>query len=463
MSEAQHMSEAELRKIFHTFDVDRSGSVASDELAAIIAAAGLAVPPAELQRIIDMADTDGSGEVEFEEFIQCLYHQHDGGGLLSLVAQSSSFFGWMTDWRQWFSAEPAASQLPDKPSPRHQVRRDAAAAPRRSTRHSSLRLPVGVRSQRSVASESLLHHLNAQTAEETRQQQNERHAIRRERQRDFMARQQQRIQLFRQQEVDASEAKQALLASKRAMGSEMRRTVQKQWHAVQAKESTRAAIVSKTALDARAAKQAEVEARKTEQQRSATVIRERAQCERRKRREESLATVRSQTQAAKDFAARVRHETRPAVRQNSAEYFQAQRDTICAEERERQLADRLMRHCQQDAFLSQASERIHKVQVTDMDAMDARRRLAEQRRQEADEVRRQLQAERERKEQAEEVATRELRERHDTVLGQRWNPLLGRPAVTADSEEVAAGSGSENPRLEIRQGLKAKSREWSGR
>ena len=328
MSEVQHISEAELRKIFDTFDVDRSGSVASDELAAIVAAAGLAVPPAELQRIIDMADADGSGEVELEEFIQCLYHQHDGGGLLSLVAQSSSFFGWLTDWRQWFSAEPAASQPPDSPLSHHQVARDAAAAPRRSTRHSSLRLPVGVRSQRSVASESLLHHQNAQTAEETRQQQNERHAMRRERQRNFMARQQQRIQLFRQQEVDASEAKQALLASKRAMGSEMRRTVQKQWHAVQAKESTRAAIVSKTALDARAAKQAEVlhclcpcaaltpsshtwrrhtharmhrrtrpplsqvEARKTEQQRSATVIRERAQCERRKRREESLVNAR---------------------------------------------------------------------------------------------------------------------------------------------------------------------------
>lgn len=97
-----------------------------------------------------------------------------------------------------------------------------------------------------------------------------------------------------------------------------------------------------------------------------------------------------------------------------------------------------------------------------MDAMDARRRLAEQRRQDADEVRRQLQAERARKEQAEEVATRELRERHDAVLGQRWNPL-GRLADTADSEEVDADSGSENPRLEIRQGLKAKSRGWSGR
>ena len=98
---AQSMSEtelrAELRKVFDTYDVDGSGSVSTEELAAIVAAADLDLSPSEVQRIVTAADSDRSGEVDFEEFFQSVYHRRDGGGLLSLVSQSAlkkKFSGW---------------------------------------------------------------------------------------------------------------------------------------------------------------------------------------------------------------------------------------------------------------------------------------------------------------------------------------------------------------------------------
>jgi len=98
---AQSMSEtevrAELRRVFDTYDVDGSGSVSTEELTAIVAAADLGLSPSEVQRIVNAADTDRSGEVDFEEFFQSVYHRNDGGGLLSLVSQSAlkkKFSGW---------------------------------------------------------------------------------------------------------------------------------------------------------------------------------------------------------------------------------------------------------------------------------------------------------------------------------------------------------------------------------
>ena len=46
-----------------------------------------------------------------------------------------------------------------------------------------------------------------------------------------------------------------------------------------------------------------------------------------------MTTIRLQEQAARDFAARVRYETRPDVRNETREFFQAQRDDTCAEEK----------------------------------------------------------------------------------------------------------------------------------
>lgn len=253
----------------------------------------------------------------------------------------------------------------------------------------------------------------------------------------------------------------------------MRQGVQQQWRAVLARDAARAAVVSKTALDARTAKVAEVEARKLEQRRNAKVVGERAQVERRKRREESLATVRAQERSAREFAARVRHETRPEVRQETAHYFQAQRYAIVAEERDKQEQDKHTRRAQQTEYLARALGFISDVQQVEGLAAGARQRLTELRRQDAEAVRQQLQAERTRGECESRAFRAEVRQRHDATMAQRVDPLplLGW-AGTEDGESWSGerpehGNDGRHPpaslQQEIRHELIAKSRGWSAR
>ena len=51
------------------------------------------------------------------------------------------------------------------------------------------------------------------------------------------------------------------------------------------------------------------------------------------RKEHAKSTQRREEQAAKDYAARVRHETRPEVRLEGREMFQAQRDAMVQSEK----------------------------------------------------------------------------------------------------------------------------------
>ena len=62
------------------------------------------------------------------------------------------------------------------------------------------------------------------------------------------------------------------------------------------------------------------------------------------RKEETKATVRREEQAAKDYAAKVRYETRPEVRQEGASWFQAQRDQKAEESRQKKEVEKAEVH-----------------------------------------------------------------------------------------------------------------------
>ncbi|KAG1711434.1 hypothetical protein DVH05_008686 [Phytophthora capsici] len=54
---------------FHEFDVDNSGSISPEELRQLLLASGEDMDDAELASVIQQADTDHDGEINFEEFI----------------------------------------------------------------------------------------------------------------------------------------------------------------------------------------------------------------------------------------------------------------------------------------------------------------------------------------------------------------------------------------------------------
>ncbi len=59
-------------EIFKRYDADGSGTIEAHELGEVMKELGQQLSPAELSKMIDEIDTDGSGEIDFEEFMQAV-------------------------------------------------------------------------------------------------------------------------------------------------------------------------------------------------------------------------------------------------------------------------------------------------------------------------------------------------------------------------------------------------------
>ena len=59
----------EFRAAFAVFDGDDSGSIEAEELGAVLKALGVNPPQAQLDNMMLEADEDGSGEIDFDEFV----------------------------------------------------------------------------------------------------------------------------------------------------------------------------------------------------------------------------------------------------------------------------------------------------------------------------------------------------------------------------------------------------------
>ena len=57
-----------LRKIFKSFDLNNSGTITIDELAAMLAKIGINVDRKYIQAMFNQIDRNANGTVEFEEF-----------------------------------------------------------------------------------------------------------------------------------------------------------------------------------------------------------------------------------------------------------------------------------------------------------------------------------------------------------------------------------------------------------
>jgi hypothetical protein len=60
------------KEVFAQFDTDGSGAVDTDEMATMVESLGMLVTKTELAAMIKAADADGSGEIEFNEFVQVI-------------------------------------------------------------------------------------------------------------------------------------------------------------------------------------------------------------------------------------------------------------------------------------------------------------------------------------------------------------------------------------------------------
>lgn len=63
---------ARLKEVFEYFDADHSGSIDADELVNVFSSMGQTVTQEEMREMIDQVDEDGSGQIEFEEFLMLM-------------------------------------------------------------------------------------------------------------------------------------------------------------------------------------------------------------------------------------------------------------------------------------------------------------------------------------------------------------------------------------------------------
>lgn len=498
------VSRGKVREVFDAFDTDGSGTVSTDELQRLITACGLDITEDDIDKIVEEADVDGSGEVEFDEFYECLKKQQasGSGGLLTVAGAAGSMFGWLNPGN-WFAASeestaatstsasptppqqrarapppPRPRPLAIQPPPGVRSRSPGASSERRAfptpkspqvtdrsfhwrgseseRQHGGSREKVydTVRSKAAVLSAWLVLQQNKQQAEEQRQMENEMRETLRKQQQHFLEKQQQRIKRFEQDEIASRISQEKFKATKRAVGLEMRKELAVQHEEVQVKNRAYVKVMAEKTRDVRRAKRIEIAER---HKRAAETAREtgiQAQIERRRHREEALATVRKQEQAAKDYAANVRFETRPEVRKDTRDFFQAQRNAVCAEERLQQQRDKLVQEQIRQQFLEKTAQRVADVKHTREMIQQKRLKLVQKSRQEAERVKRQLQEERERNLRNAHNVERVIKQQHDVVIDQRYNP---RESGSMEVESILREQGS----LDIRSSVKRQSQQWA--
>jgi len=72
---------AEFNEIFDLFDGDGGGSIDASELGSVMRTLGKNPSPEELAKLVKEIDEDGSGEIEFDEFLLLLiYIEEENGG-----------------------------------------------------------------------------------------------------------------------------------------------------------------------------------------------------------------------------------------------------------------------------------------------------------------------------------------------------------------------------------------------
>jgi calmodulin len=101
MSDFTEDQKKEFKEAFSLFDVDRDGFITSKELGDLMKKLGLNPTEAELQDMINEIDYDGSGTIDFEEFISLISRKMKEPGIENELMEAFKIFdhdgqGYMT-------------------------------------------------------------------------------------------------------------------------------------------------------------------------------------------------------------------------------------------------------------------------------------------------------------------------------------------------------------------------------
>jgi calmodulin len=64
---------ASMRAVFRSFDLNGNGTIEREELDEVFRSMGQSLSPQEINRIIQMADKDSNGALNYEEFIEQVF------------------------------------------------------------------------------------------------------------------------------------------------------------------------------------------------------------------------------------------------------------------------------------------------------------------------------------------------------------------------------------------------------
>ena len=285
---------ANLRAVFDKFDTDGSGAVSSAEMTAMVEALNLKLSAADITNLMQQADPDGSGDIEFEEFKLVMKQQlkAGGGGLSSVVTEASNAFGWMNPL-SWFGPEypdtmapaaapvkttiptmtPAAKATPAKVAPAKAASAKSKGIPK-AAKSSTARpgssltpkgkskglpkqagslsfrvpseatgatsraqsAPAGTPVQRMKVTQAQVRKEYRQQAEEMRAQALEGKQLRYELQESVRQFARERVVIGHQQAVEKAKAMEELKHMKREMGSEMKALIEERMHQARQKK-----------------------------------------------------------------------------------------------------------------------------------------------------------------------------------------------------------------------------------
>ena len=186
---------------------------------------------------------------------------------------------------------------------------------------------------RMKATQGLVQAENRQAASELKRTVSEGMARRESLQAAFLARQQQKVVDTRAQQATRTHAVELLQYQKRLEGWHMKMKHDAAWQEEQVKKKHFAASANQNIVSQKKRKARLTRERHAEAAESSAAASAEAKAERAERREQAKATQRAEEEQARQYTAKVRYETRPELRQEGRDMFQAQREAAVAEVR----------------------------------------------------------------------------------------------------------------------------------